>query len=196
MSDAFSAGVTPGGLYNAEEIKILLCYMLHTVGQPMHRDQVTDIITTEGLANYFDTEEAIEELIRLQHLVQSEDRQLATTVTGGQIGESLSVRVPYTVRDRAVNAALQLLKRRAIERENKVEIQRLDAGGFEVTCIVQDQTVDLLRVTLRVTDEWQAKQIKEQFLTDPSLLYRSTLAVLTGDAALRRANTQLVIKLD
>lgn len=196
MSDAFSAGVTPGGLYNAEEIKILLCYMLHTVGQPMHRDQVTDIITTEGLANYFDTEEAIEELIRLQHLVQSDDRQLATTVTGGQIGESLSVRVPYTVRDRAVNAALQLLKRRAIERENKVEMQRLDAGGFEVTCIVQDQTVDLLRVTLRVTDEWQAKQIKEQFLTDPSLLYRSTLAVLTGDAALRRANTQLVIKLD
>ena len=184
MSDAFSAGVTPGGLYNAEEIKILLCYMLHTVEQPIQRDQVTGIITAEGLANYFDTEEAIE------------DRQLATTVTGAQIGESLSVRVPYTVRDRAVNAALQLLKRRAIERENKVEIQRLDASGFEVTCIVQDQTVDLLRVTLRVTDEWQAKQIKEQFLTDPSLLYRSTLAVLTGDAALRRANTQLVIKLD
>ena len=196
MSDAFSAGVTPGGLYNAEEIKILLCYMLHTVGQPIQRDQVTGIITAEGLANYFDTEEAIEELIRLQHLVQSEDRQLATTVTGAQIGESLSVRVPYTVRDRAGNAALQLLKRREIERENQVEIQRLETGGFEVTCIVQDQNTDLLRVTLHVTDEWQAKQIKEQFLTDPSMLYRSTLAVLTGDAALRRAGTQLVIKLD
>ena len=195
MADVFSAGVQPGGLNTSQEIKILLCYMLYTVGQPMPRDQVTDIIVADGMANYFDTEDAIEELLRLQHLVADDHRNIATTVTGNQIGDSLSVRIPYMLRERSVKAALQLLKRREVERDNKVEIRRLEDGGCQVTCTVLDQEKPLLSVALRVADEYQAEQIKENFLADPSFLYRGNLAVLTGDANLRRAGTQLVIKL-
>lgn len=195
MADAFMAGVEPGGLTNVQEIRILLCYMLHTVGAPIPRDALTDIITAGGMANYFDTEDAIEDLIRLQHLVQTEDRLVATTVTGNQIGESLGVRIPYTLRERSVKAALQLLKRRKVEQDNKVEIRKTEEGGYEVTCTVMDGARVLLSVTLPVSDAWQAEQIKEQFLTDPALLYRSNLAVLTGDANMRRAGSELVIKL-
>ena len=195
MADAFMAGVEPGGLTNVQEIRILLCYMLNSVAAPIPRDALTDIITAGGMANYFDTEDAIEDLIRLQHLVQTEDRLLATTVTGNQIGESLGVRIPYTLRERSVKAALQLLKRREVERNNKADIRKLEEGGYEVTCSVMDGERALLSVTLRVSDPWQAEQIKEQFLTDPALLYRSNLAVLTGDANMRRAGSELVIKL-
>ena len=195
MADAFMAGVEPGGLTNVQEIRILLCYMLQSVAAPIPRDALTDIITAGGMANYFDTEDAIEDLIRLQHLVQTDDRLLATTVTGNQIGESLGVRIPYTLRERSVKAALQLLKRREVERNNKADIRKLEEGGYEVTCSVMDGERALLSVTLRVSDPWQAEQIKEQFLTDPALLYRSNIAVLTGDANMRRAGTELVIKL-
>ena len=195
MADAFMAGVEPGGLTNVQEIRILLCYMLNSVAAPIPRDALTDIITAGGMANYFDTEDAIEDLIRLQHLVQSEDKLVATTVTGNQIGESLGVRIPYTLRERSVKAALQLLKRREVERDNKVDIRKLEEGGYEITCTVMDGERALLSVTLRVSDHWQAEQIKEQFLTDPALLYRSNLAVLTGDANMRRAGSELVIKL-
>ena len=51
MADAFTAGVEPGGLTNLQEIRILLCYMLHTVGQPVPRDAVTEIIIGGGMAN-------------------------------------------------------------------------------------------------------------------------------------------------
>ena len=195
MADAFMAGVEPGGLTNVQEIRILLCYMLHTVGAPIPRDALTDIITAGGMANYFDTEDAIEDLIRLQHLVQTEDKLVATTVTGNQIGESLGVRIPYTLRERSVKAALQLLKRREVEKNNKADIRKLEEGGYEVVCTVMDGERALLSVALRVSDPWQAEQIKEQFLSDPALLYRSNLAVLTGDANMRRAGTELVIKL-
>jgi hypothetical protein len=195
MSDVFTAGIQPGGLRTAEEIKVLLCYLLHTVEQALPRDAVTEIITTYGMANYFDTEDAIEELLRLQHLVQSDNSEIATTVTGNQIGDSLSGRIPYTLRERSVKAALQLLKRRRIEKDNKVDIAPSEKGGYTVTCRVTDGDIDLLQVTLRVADEWQANQIKEQFLEDPSLLYRSNLAVLTGDAGLQQAGSKLVIKL-
>ncbi len=195
MADAFSAGVQPGGLHTAQEIKILLCYMLHTVHQPMKRDEVTDIIVEGGMANYFDTEDAIEELLRLQHLIAAEERRIATTVTGSQIGESLATRIPYTLRERSVKAALALLKRKEIEKDNKVDIRHLDDGGCQVTCTILDQGKPLLSVALRVADEHQATHIKENFLSDPALLYRGNLAMLLGDAHLRRAGTQLVIKL-
>lgn len=194
MADAFTAGVEPGGLTSTQEIRILLCYMLDTVGQAMNREEVTDILISGGMANYFDVEDAIEELLRLQHLVEA-DRKIATTVTGAQIGQSLSVRIPYTLRQRSVAAALKLLKRREVERDNKVDIRQLEEGGYAVTCTVQDRGHALLSVTLRVADRMQAEQIKEQFLSDPALLFRSNLAVLTGDAGMRRAGTELVVKL-
>ncbi len=194
MADAFTAGVEPGGLTNTQEIRILLCYMLDTVGQAMNREDVTDILIAGGMANYFDIEDAIEELIRLQHLVEA-DKKIATTVTGAQIGQSLSVRVPYTLRQRSVEAALKLLKRIEVQKDNKVDIEKLEEGGYTVTCRVQDHGRDLLSVTLRVADAGQAQQIGEQFLTDPALLFRSNLAVLTGDAGMRRAGTELVVKL-
>lgn len=194
MADAFTAGVEPGGLNNSQEIRILLCYMLDTVGQPMNRDDVTEIILAGGMANYFDTEDAIEELIRLQHLVEA-DRKIATTVTGAQIGQSLKVRVPYTLRQRSVEAALKLLKRYEVQRDNKVDIRKLEEGGYAITCAVQDRGRDLLSVTLRVADNLQAEQIKEHFLADPSLLFRGNLAILTGDSALRKGETEMVIKL-
>ena len=82
-----------------------------------------------------------------------------------------------------------------MEKNNKADIRKLEEGGYEVTCSVMDGERALLSVTLRVSDPWQAEQIKEQFLTDPALLYRSNIAVLTGDANMRRAGTELVIKL-
>ena len=195
MADAFTAGVEPGGLNTSQEIKILLCYMLHTVNQPMLRSEVVDIILAHGMANYFDTEEAIDELLRLQHLTESDDHRIATTVTGGQIGDSLSVRIPYTLRERSVRAALDLLRRHQVEKDNKVTINKLPQGGCDVTCTVEDNGAALLSVTLRLADEWQAGQIREHFLQDPAMLYRSILSVLTGEAETRRAGTQLVIKL-
>ena len=195
MADAFIAGVEPGGLTNLQEIRILLCYMLNTVGQPVPRDAVTEILIGGGMANYFDTEAAIEELLSQRHLTQDEDKMLGVTATGAQIGDSLSVRIPYTLRERSVKAALQLLKRRKVEQDNKVDIRKTEDGGYEVTCTVMDGARVLLSVTLPVSDSWQAEQIKEQFLADPALLYRSNLAVLTGDANMRRAGSELVIKL-
>lgn len=195
MADAFIAGVEPGGLTNLQEIRILLCYMLNTVGQPVPRDAVTEIIIGGGMANYFDTEAAVEELLRGHHLTEDGDKMLSVTATGAQIGDSLSVRIPYTLRERSVAAALKLLKRRQVEQDNKVDIRKLEEGGYAVTCTVQDRGQDLLSVTLRVADQWQAQQIREQFYADPALIYRGNLAMLTGDAGMRRAGSELVIKL-
>ena len=52
-----------------------------------------------------------------------------------------------------------------------------------------------MTLKLSVADDLQAKLIREHFLDQPELLYRSVLAVLTGDAGMRRSDTQIVIDL-
>ena len=193
IQDAFSAGVEPGGLYTSQEIKILICYMLLGVGEPMERQMVTELIAGNGMANFFETAAAVDELARQEHLTEEEGR-ISLTETGRQVGDTLAGMIPYTLRERSVKAALQLLTRIRREQENTVELEKLD-HGYRVTCTIQDSASPLMSVSLRVADDMQAGLIRENFLDDPTLLYRSLLAILTGDAGMRRADTEIAIRL-
>ncbi len=193
MQDAFSAGVEPGGLYTVQEIKILICYMLLGVGEPLPRDAITDILAGDGMANFFETTAAIDELTRQGHLTEQDDL-VSLTDTGRQVASTLSGRVPYTLRERSVKAALRLLTRRRREAENSVDIQKMETG-VQVTCAIRDGETPLMSISLHVADDMQAQLVREHFLDDPTLLYRSLLAILTGDAGMKRADTQIVIDL-
>ena len=193
IQDAFSAGVEPGGLYTSQEIKILICYMLLGVGEPMERQMVTELIAGNGMANFFETAAAVDELARQGHLTEEEGR-ISLTETGRQVGDTLAGMIPYTLRERSVKAALQLLTRIRREQENTVELEKLD-HGYRVTCTIQDSASPLMSVSLRVADDMQAGLIRENFLDEPTLLYRSLLAILTGDAGMRRADTEIAIRL-
>ena len=40
--DAVSAGVSPGGLINTTEIKVLICYILKSVGEPVPANRLCE----------------------------------------------------------------------------------------------------------------------------------------------------------
>lgn len=191
--DAFGAGVEPGGLHSRHEIKILICYMLIAAGQPMPRNDVLDIICGGGMANFFDASAAVDELVELGNLYEHEDGALSVTDTGSHAADTLADMLPYTIRERSVQGALQLLARRRNERENRVDIKKTDAG-YTVTCTVGDGTAPLMSFTLLVSDDRQAELVRERFLRDPLLLYQSTVAVLTGGARFD-ANDRIIIDL-
>ena len=91
--DAFSAGVEPGGLYSSQEIKILICYMLAGVNEPLTRQSVLEILTADGMANFFEAGAAIDDLIRRQNLTEDETGLLHLTAEGRQ---AASTPVSYT----------------------------------------------------------------------------------------------------
>lgn len=192
--DAFSAGVEPGGLYSSQEIKILICYMLAGVGEPLPRHCVLEILSGNGMANFFEAGAAVDELIRVRHLQEDDQGLLHLTSEGRQAADTLVGMIPYTLRERSVKAAVQLLTRKRRERENQVDIRKHDTG-CTVTCTIKDVDEPLMSLSLRVADDMQANLIKEQFLEDPTLLYRSLLAILTGDASRERQDTRIVIDL-
>ena len=62
--DAWNLGIEPGGLTSKTEIKLLICYLLKSLDAPLSKLQLSDIIQGEGLANYFELIQALDELIR------------------------------------------------------------------------------------------------------------------------------------
>ena len=192
--NAFSAGVEPGGLYSRDDIELLICYMLMSVEEPIPRETVPEILAGNGMANFFESGAAIDELLRLGNLMESDAGGLALSEKGRAATAALYDRLPYTLRERSVKAAIQLLTRRRNERETDVQIRELEHGCM-VTCAINDAEQPLMSVSLRVADTMQGKLIRNHFLNDPTLLYRSLIAVLTGDAGMRQDGRQIVIDL-
>ncbi|MBE6757225.1 MAG: DUF4364 family protein [Ruminococcaceae bacterium] len=190
----FSAGVEPGGLYRMADIQLLICYMLSSVKEALPRTTVMDIVAGGGMANFFETTEALEGLLTAGSVTQSEDtEQLLTLEENGRVAvQTLHNRLPLTLRERSAKAAIQALARRHNERDSDVIITDL-THGCTVTCAIRDEEAPLLSLSLKVGDHQQADYIREHFLDDSGLLYRSILSILTGRAEIREEDGRTVI---
>ena len=59
--DAIVAGVEPGGINNAQQVRILVGYLLRSVGQPVERRLLPELLQHWGIANFFEVTQAIDE---------------------------------------------------------------------------------------------------------------------------------------
>ncbi|MBR2406888.1 MAG: DUF4364 family protein [Clostridia bacterium] len=192
--DTFSAGVEPGGLHSHNEIKILICYMLNGVHEPLSRTVVLDILSGDGMANFFDASAAIDDLVKRGNLTEDDNGLLTVTEAGRHAAATLADMIPFTLRERSVTAGLRLLARQHSERDNRAEIAPCENGGWVVSCSV-GKDAPLFRFELLVGDELQAQQVRDRFLDDPLLLYQSVIGIVSGGAKLNSAANQITIEL-
>ncbi len=193
--DAFTSGVLPGGLLNSREIRVLVCYMLSSVDEPMDRQSVVEIIFSEGMANFFETEAAIDELVRLGNLEEDENSFLTLTPTGKDASQTLTSRLPFTIRERSAQAAIKLMTRKRHAKDTRVDIVKLDTG-VAVTCSIDRTEHPMMSVTLRVADTQQAEMVRDRFLDDPVTVYRLLISLLSGEAQVRRYDNHTLIDLN
>ncbi len=180
MERGFTGGVGPGGLWNQNDIRILICYVLHSVDAPLPREDVSQILQRKGLANYFEVEDAFAALERLGHISQDGAGLCQVEKTGREIAAALGDTLPLSVRDKATETALALLAQAQAQRENRVEIQE-GAKGFQVSCHISGGDMELMSVSLYVPDRAQAELVRENFYKNPEGAYRLLLSFLTGD---------------
>ena len=174
--DYFSEGVELGGLRTKNEIKILIGYLLSRLDTPLKREQLDEIICGEELANYFEMSQALSELADSGN-VKIRDNELSITEKGKKNSETLEHDIPFTVREKAFNTAVRLQIRLRRERENKIQIDRVEKG-CNVTISVVDADDEIMSVKLFVADYDQALAVKERFLEDPVKIYSNIVALL------------------
>ena len=176
---AFSAGVLPGGLNDRQEIKILICYLFDHFSCPVSKSFITDTLQNYGLANYFETSQAFEEMVSAKNIIKDDENNYVISQTGKMISEELSGNLPLTVREKAVKAGEEYFKRLKSEKENKATIRRCEKG-YEVTCSILDGNFEMMRLKLYAPDMLSATMIKNNFYRNPSEIYSEILKKLTS----------------
>lgn len=181
--DAFDAGIELGGLRNRDEIRLLVCYLLKAIDQPISKSQMNDAMLENGLANYFEINQAVAELLKQGNidmkLTEEGEESYTVTERGKNIAETLETSLPRTVRERAVNSAIKLMTLAKRMRENKVETEALSGGGYNVTFALESGEDTLMKLTVFVADSMQLEEVKKNFLNDPVKLYSSIITALT-----------------
>ncbi len=178
--NAVSAGVAPGGLVSSSEIKVLICYILKSVKEPVPASNLCEILNYEGLANAFEVSDNIENLLNNNHIVcvNKDEDTYTTTDSGNSIAETLKASVPLSVREKACLATLKMLSRIRNTKETDIAITREGENTF-ITCSALDGNSTVMSVKLLVTDENQAISIKNKFLDDPSAIYSKLIDLFT-----------------
>lgn len=180
--NAFMGGVEPGGLWNKNDIRILLCFILLNAGGPLSGEDLSAITQSKGLANYFEVGDALSALKKQGNVEEDRQGRYSVTASGREIAQSLNDTLPLSVRDKAMEAALRLSAEIKVRRETQVNIRETDKG-FLVECHISDGQMDLMTLSLYAPDRAQAALLKKNFYRDPQNLYRLVLAQLTGDKA-------------
>lgn len=179
--DAITSGVEPCGLRSRTEIKTLICYLVSKLETPITREQLSSVICEEGIANYFELNQALSEVIQSGNITAADSdsgsSELFITPSGREFSRSIEHQVPYTIRENAFNACIRLQTRLRREREHKITITQLD-NGCNITMSVVDGDDELMTVTLFVADYEQANAVKEKFLSDPVKVYSNIVALL------------------
>ena len=182
--DTFDEGILPGGLRSKNEIKILICYLFNSVKENMDRVIVINSILNESLANYFELSSAFDELVLDGNLEEQTnscgETVFALTDKGKMIANQLESSLAFTVKEKAYRCATRLLSQKKTERENNVEIIKID-NGYNVIFTISGGNTNLLTFTLYAPDYEQAQMMKKNFYDYPSTVYSVMLALVTKD---------------
>ena len=167
----------PGMLTNMTDIKLLICYLLKSVGEPMDKEQMIDMIFENDLAEYFDLRAAVMQLVDNGNINESSDGILTLSDTGREAAEQLETTLPFTAREKVVKEGIKITTLSKRRKANKAQIIQTQ-NGIYVSCELLDDTDAVLSFKLLVSDDLQAKMIKEKFLENPALVYKKFITSL------------------
>ena len=182
--NAFVGGIEPGGLTNDFEVKILICFLLKKIEQPLSFDQVNEILQKTGFVNYFEFVEAVSELQKTEHVFSTQNEEGEIVLGLSEIGEAMAQTfhhtLPLTVREKTVEAARELIRMQAQLEETEVRYHAVE-DGYLLTMKMKDIGTDLMDLSVFVPSEDECVEIRERIYADPLLLYKTLLAVMMGD---------------
>ena len=180
--DTFDEGINLGGMRSKNEIKTLICYLYNSVKENMDKGIIIQAILKQGLANYFETSSAFDNLVMNGNLIPADDEHKTYSLTekGAEIAKQLDSTVAYTIKEKAYACAVKLLAEKKKEIENRVNIFKND-NGFTVECSVSGGDMDLMKLNIYAPEMEQALILKKNFLDNPNKAYKVILALLTKD---------------
>ncbi|MEG0664225.1 MAG: DUF4364 family protein [Clostridia bacterium] len=176
-------GIGPDGITDYYQLKVLICYLINAVSEPVTKSQVNEIIQTNYLANYFDFSQCFEELINSKHLelaFKNDETYYNLTSDGAKTSKVLEIVIPSSVREKVAAAAIQMMSKYKTLAKAKATVKK-DETGYVVDFSCLSNGKKHFNAQLCLPDEDMANMIKDNFLKNPDKIYGAVLTLLTGD---------------
>lgn len=183
--NVFTAGIEPGGLTTDYEIRMLICHLLFEAGAPVTMGMLNDALLKDGLVNYFQLANETSALISSFHITDCEKNDkgealLNLTEKGIKTAQTFYKNIPLNVREKALSNLREAMTIEKSINENKCSISQ-SQDGVRLNLEIADYGSDLLKMDFYLPTTEIAKKCRENFLKDPTLLYRAVIKALSGE---------------
>ena len=175
-------GSTIGGMKN---VKIFVLYLMQNVGRPLSFVTLNDIVMQTDFIMYLDFAEAFHKMVD-DGLIEREgdedgDDAYVITERGRVVAESLAGDILSSILEKSLAAALRYLdfKKRGVT--SICEYARREDGRFDFSCSLVERGEVIFSTKLILDTESRAKKLKENFYDRPEVIYRGSLALLSGN---------------
>ncbi|MCD7775525.1 MAG: DUF4364 family protein [Clostridiales bacterium] len=195
--DAFPVDDTKNGIRSTEKIKIIICYIMSAVQTPLSRSTIQSILYDNGIANYFEISQAVDDLLAVNALEpkksenSDEEELYSLNENGERIARELENELSVYIKNKAVKAANLTLLYEKRQRENDISVEKLGDKRYRLNITMHSglnsevNNDELLKLELFVTDELRANSMKRCFINNPVKLYEKITEALTEDAEFR-----------
>ncbi len=180
---AITAGVRVGGLTDRTEIKILLCYLLAELKQPITQNQLIECVCGQELVNYFEMQSALQHLLD-NNFIKEDENGFSILPEGKEIAQQLESVVSATVKRYAYTMAVNILQYEALKKQHKISITAVEGGGFNLHCSIEDNTFTIFSMDILMPDEKSAQFAGEQFILKGQDMFKCMLGIMTDTPAM------------
>jgi len=110
---------------NVDDIRILICYLIYSLGCPLTKNQLIEITSLEQAVNYFDLSAALSTIgERLCTVSEIDGVPLySNTRLGVKAAKEFSDKLPASVREKMFGEAVRIYTRDAIKRDAAVSVK-------------------------------------------------------------------------
>lgn len=171
-------------LYDQNEIKIFILFIINSLNRPMKYEDINDAIMQDGIVGGLDFADCFADLLdagNIKEIRDGNDLYYELTTQGKQVVESLQNDIPRSVRTQGLKSALRLLDFKERGSEISAKYAMRDDGRYDLVCSIVDEKQLSLEIKLIVESSNQLELMMHNFDDRPEVMYRGVIALLTGD---------------
>jgi hypothetical protein len=98
---------------------------------------------------------------------------------GRDAGQTLQSSVPFRAREKSLRLLKKMLQRNRHMKETDIVISHEEDGTIKITCSAIENDKVIMSFSPQAADDAQAIRIRENYLDDPALVYRTLIDMLT-----------------
>lgn len=171
-------------LYDENEIKIFILYLMYHVGRPLEYEEINDIVMQDGFVGGIDFADCFADLLERDNVmeIREPNRTLyQVSDRGVQVVESLQGDIMNYVKTRGLRSALRLLNFRERGASIETSFQPRADGCYDLTCTIHDEGMMSLEVKVVASNSAQLELMRYHFRENPEQIYKGILSLLTGE---------------